>query len=384
MKIACITASAVPSASANSIQAMKVCQALAQLGNEVRLLVPGTPVRLPPNEQHLGGETEAGLLSFYGLSTVFPVEWVPNRSRRAFTWAAVRRAAELRADLVYTWVPQSAVFALLRRSPVILEMHDLPAGRIGPLWYCLFLRLPGRKRIMVITRALQSALDSRYGPHLPPADVILAPNGVEAERFADLPAPEQARRSLGLDEVPSVLCAGHLYTGRGADLFLVLAQELPDARFVWAGGAPRDVDEWRGRAAALGLGNVTFTGFVPNERLPLYLAAADVLLMPYGRNIAISSGGGHSALISSPMKMFEYLAAGRPILASDLPVFREVLDERNAALCPPEDTSAWAEALRDLLANPKKRAALSRRAKADSARYTWVERARRALDGFLG
>ena len=64
MKIACITASAVPSSSANSIQAMKVCQALAQLGNEVTLLVPGTPLRLPPNEQHLshgdasrGGET---------------------------------------------------------------------------------------------------------------------------------------------------------------------------------------------------------------------------------------------------------------------------------------------------------------------------------------
>jgi glycosyltransferase involved in cell wall biosynthesis len=214
--------------------------------------------------------------------------------------------------------------------------------------------------------------------------VILAPNGVEAERFADLPAPDEARRIVGLDEAPTVLCAGHLYPGRGADLFLALARSLPEARFAWVGGAPADVDEWRARASALGLANAGFTGFVPNERLPLYLAAADVLLMPYGRNIAISSGGGNSALISSPMKMFEYLAAGRPILASDLPVFREVLDERNAALCPPEDTSAWAQALRDLLANPKKRAALSLQAKADSARYTWVERARRALDGFLG
>ena len=84
------------------------------------------------------------------------------------------------------------------------------------------------------------------------------------------------------------------------------------------------------------------------------------------------------------MKMFENLAAGRPILASDLPVFHEVLNERNAALCPPEDASAWAQALHDLLANPKKRAALSLQAKADSARYTWVGRARRALDKFPG
>jgi len=380
MKIVCITASAVPSSSANSIQAMKACQALAQLGHEVTLLVPAPPEFSEFEATERGG----ALLSFYGLSTGFPVKWLPNASRRAFTWAAVGRAGAIQADMVYTWVPQSAVFALLRRLPAILELHDLPAGRIGPLWHRLFLWLPGRKRIMIITRALQSALDQVYGAHLPPADVILAPNGVEAERFADLPAPDEARRLVGLDEAPTVLCAGHLYPGRGADLFLALAQSMPEARFAWVGGAPADVDEWRGRASALGLGNAGFTGFVPNERLPLYLAAADVLLMPYGRNIAISSGGGNSALISSPMKMFEYLAAGRPILASDLPVFREVLDERNAALCPPEDTSAWAQALRDLLANPKKRAALSLQAKADSARYTWVERARRALDGFLG
>jgi len=395
MRIIGITASAVPSSSANSIQAIKACQALAQLGQEVTLFVPGGSSRSLPLAEHRpgtnsqslgvtgGGSESDDLRLLYGLTTSFSVEWLPASSRRAFTWEAVRRAAALHTDLVYTWAPQSAVFAILRRLPVILELHDLPAGRIGPLWYGLFLRLPGRKRIMVITRALQSALEFRYGGHLPPADVILAPNGVEPGRFADLPTPQDARRLLGLHEASTALCAGHLYPGRGADLFLALAGSLPEVRFVWAGGVPAAVDEWRARALALGLENVVFTGFVPNERLPLYLAAADVLLMPYGRNIAISSGGGNSALISSPMKMFEYLAAGRAILASDLPVFREVLDERNAVLCPPEDPPAWTQALSDLLANPKKCAALAARAKTDSARYTWLERARRALDGFV-
>jgi glycosyltransferase involved in cell wall biosynthesis len=329
----------------------------------------------------MGVEEERGdLRSHYGLTAAFPVEWLSGQSRRAFTWLAVSRAARLGADLVYTWVPQSAVFSLLRGFPVILELHDLPAGRIGPLWYRLFLRLPGKKRVMVITRALISALEAAYGVQLAPADVILAPNGVELERFADLPSASEARRLIGLPDAPTVLCAGHLYAGRGAELFLVLAGALPEARFLWVGGSPEEADTWQARAS--GLGNVTFTGFIANDRLPLYLAAADVLLMPYARNIAISSGGGNSALISSPMKMFEYLAAGRPILASDLPVFREVLDERNAALCPPEDTDTWTQALRDLLANPKKCEALSAQARADSARYTWVARAQRALDGF--
>lgn len=378
MKIVCISASAVPSSTANSIQAMKACHALAQLGHGVRLLVPSLPA---PRGRGDGSES---LSSFYGLSTPFQVEWLSGSPRRFFTWRALRRAAQLRTELVYTWVPQSAVFALLHRLPVILELHDLPAGRVGPMWYRLFLRLPGKKRIMVITRALISALDEVYGTHLPPSNVILAPNGVEAERFVNLPSPPEARHLTGLPEAPTVLCAGHLYAGRGADLFLKLAGALPQTRFVWAGGSPEDVEAWRARASSRSLVNVAFLGFVPNEQLPLYLAAADVLLMPYARSIAISSGGGNSALISSPMKMFEYLAAGRPILASDLPVFREVLNESNAALCPPEDAATWAVTLCDLLDNPKKREALSAQARADSARYTWVERARRALDGFVG
>jgi glycosyltransferase involved in cell wall biosynthesis len=382
MNITCISASQVPSSTANSMQTMKACQALVQLGHEVRLVVPA-PLRLPPDSANLGGEKERDdIRSHYGLMAGFPVEWLSGGSRRVFTWRAVGRAASLRADLVYTWVPQSAVFALLRGFPVVLELHDLPAGRVGPLWYRLFLYLPGKKRVLVITRALISALEAAYGDHLAPADVILAPNGVDPERFADLPAPREARRLLGLPEAPTVLCAGHLYAGRGADLFLALAGALPETRFLWAGGSPEDVEAWRRRAQEGALGNVTFTGFIANERLPMYLAAADVLLMPYARSIAVSSGGGNSALISSPMKMFEYLATGRPILASDLPVFREVLDERNAALCPPEDTAIWTRALRDLLANPKKCEALSVQARADSQRYTWVARAQRALDGF--
>lgn len=236
--------------------------------------------------------------------------------------------------------------------------------------------------MLVITRALRTALDDAYGALLPDGDVILAPNGVEAERFADLPAPQQARRSAGLPEATTVLCAGHLYAGRGADLFLRLAGELPKAQFVWVGGTPGDVEQWRVRASAQGLENANFTGFIPNQQLPLYLAAADVLLMPYEHTIAISSGGGNSALISSPMKMFEYLATGRAIMASDLPVFREVLSDSNAVLVPAEDAAAWSESLRTLLRDDARRSKLAAQARADSLRYTWVARASHALEGF--
>ena len=161
--------------------------------------------------------------------------------------------------------------------------------------------------------------------------------------------------SLNLPEIPTVLCTGHLYAGRGADLFLRLAEKFPHASFVWVGGRPADVETWKGRAAHLT--NVIFTGFVPNERIPLYQSAADVLLMPYGRAVTTSSGG-NTAEICSPMKMFEYMAAGRAILSSDLPVLHEVLDETMAVFCPLEETDAWESALGGLLGDPQHRQTL--------------------------
>ena len=377
MKIVCISASQVPSNSANSIQTMKATHALAKLGHDVTLIVP---VVEEPGSASREWNT---LARFYGLSTQFKIEWLPTPSRRLFSLSAVRRAKSLKPALLYVWPLQSAVLGPLHNLPTILEMHDLPSGRVGPFYYSYFRDLAGHKRITVITQALQKELNKNYGNVFPAKDVVLAPNGVELERFANLPQAATARRHLGLQEAPTVVCAGHLYEGRGMGLFLKLAKRMKDVRFVWAGGRPEDVDHWKTQAITQGASNALFTGFVLNEQLPLYQAAADILLMPYGKEIGISSGKGNSAAISSPMKMFEYLATGRAIVASDLPVFHEVLNEKNAIFCTPDKVLDWEGALRGLLDNPKRGEQLGAQAREDAKKYSWTERARRILDGFI-
>jgi glycosyltransferase involved in cell wall biosynthesis len=371
MKIACISASQVPSDSANSIQVMKVCQAFAQLGHATHLLVPAgsaTPV------------SDQEFLDHYGLHTAFPVEHLPARNRRTFPWTAVNRARALHTDLVYAWPVPAATLGLLAGLPVMLEMHDIPRGLFGPLWYRFFLALPGKKRLLPITAALHHALEGRYGPPRR-GDALIAPDGVDLERYEALPDAETARRRLGLPAGLTVGCTGHLYPGRGADLFLDLAAAFPQVNFLWVGGRPADVDEWRQRASAARLDHVAFAGFVPNARLPLYQAAAEVLLMPYGRAVTTSSGG-NTAKICSPMKMFEYMASGRAILTSDLSVLHEALDETCAVFCPPEDMQAWRNALSSLLADRERRKTLAQNARNRATQYAWVERARRTLRGF--
>jgi glycosyltransferase involved in cell wall biosynthesis len=373
MNIVCISASKVPSSTANSIEVMKVCQALVQLGHQVHLLVPGShPVDWEVLARH------------YGLMDDFPVEWMPADTRLKrydFSIKAVRRARALRADAVYVWPPQAAFLALWVGLPVLLELHDRPEGKLGPQVFGAILRHKGPKRILSITKALASYIEHTFNYWFAPGELVITPNGVDLERFENLPQPEEARRLLSLEEKPTAGYTGHLYPGRGMELLEGLALRFPQVQFLWVGGRPKDVDQWRFRLYQQEIENVRLFGFVENSRLPLYQAAADFLLMPYERTITGSSGG-NSAPFCSPMKMFEYMACGRAIITSDLPVIREVLDESRALFCPPEDLDAWSAAFHRLLHDPQARLALGSSARAAAGNFTWIERARKSLEGF--
>jgi glycosyltransferase involved in cell wall biosynthesis len=373
MKIACISASKVPSDTANSIQAMKACQALQQTGHQVTLLVPG--------KETLDWQAAE---AHYGLITPFQVERVPTDprwKRYDFAWRAVRRARELGADLVYAWPPQAALMAAWQGMPVLLELHGEPEGRLGPWVLDRFLNARGKKRLLPITQALLERIERRYGLRLPPEEAVIVPNGVDLERYASLPEAQEARRMLGLPQKVTAGYTGHMYPGRGMELLFSLAQRFPEVSFLWVGGRPEDVQAWQKRLEAQGLTNVTLTGFVENSRLPLYQAAADILMMPYELRIEGSSGG-NSVEICSPMKMFEYMAAGRAILSSRLPVIAEVLDEGSARLAAPEDVEAWTQALEEMLADQPGREKQAEAARALVEQYTWKRRAQRALEGF--
>ena len=372
MNICVISTAQIPSTTANSIQVMKACQAMAQNGHNLRLLVPGQGQTAWPE-----------LARLYGLNTSFAIEWLPfnpRLRRNDFALKAARQA--IGADLVYTWTVQSAVAALLSSQPTLLEVHDVPTGRLGPLWLRMFLRLPGKKCLVLITLALRRALEAQLKRPLPANQLVIAPNGVEPERYQGLPTAPAARAQLGLPQQITVGCTGHLYAGRGAELFLGLAARFPQASFVWVGGREADVTAQRTRAQQAGLSNVTFTGFIPQADVPLSQAAADILLMPYGRSIAGSSGG-NSADICSPMKLFDYLAAERAILSSDLPVIREILDDSSAAFAAPEDLASWSTALARLLAEPNLRASLSAHSAEKALQYSWRSRQGHCLDGLL-
>lgn len=388
MKIAVIAPTEIPARRANTMQVMKMTQALAQIGHEVFLLAPKTAQNL--SSPGAGNWDE--LARHYGLRVPFPVERLPAspRLRRYdFSWRGVRWARRWRAELIYTRLPQAAALASQLGFPAILEIHDLPQGALGPQLLRWFLSGPGARRLVVITQALLTDLQARFGLTADSPLVVIAPDGVDLERYAGLPQPEAARRALAQGEGAEWRVAlrverftagytGHLYPGRGVEMLLALAARLPEVNFLVVGGEPGDVERLRQYALSARLHNLLLTGFVPNAELPRYQAACDVLLMPYQRRVAASSGGDIARYLS-PMKLFEYLACGRPIISSDLPVLQEVLTSENAILLPGDDPDAWVAALQRLVGDPGLRQRLADRAQQDARQYTWEARARKIL-----
>jgi glycosyltransferase involved in cell wall biosynthesis len=372
MKIAVITNSRIPSLTANSIQAMKVTQALMQLGHEIRMFAP----------REAETATRETLLAHYGLRLAPDLELLPSDrlfKRFDFIVHAQRAAKRFNADLIYTWLPQSAVLALWMGYPAVLEMHADVAGRMGAWWLRQFWKAKGRKLMTVTTSALRTALERSTKLQFKNESLLVAPNGVELEKYDGLPSPEEARRQLNLPEGPTVGFTGHIYPGRGADLLFELAKQMPNVNFLWVGGTPELVTFWKNKLTEAGMQNVTMTGFVKHESIPLYQAASDILLMPYSRSISASSGQDIAEVIN-PMKMFEYMAAGRAIVCADLDVIREVLNEENAVFCQPGDVGEWKVVIESLLENESRRHKLGGQARKDVEQLTWVKRAEKIME----
>ena len=373
MKIAYIATSNIPSSTANSIQVMKVCQALKLNGDEPHLFIPG---RGELNWDELKRQ--------YGLSVQFQITRIPSLKffrRFDFIFKALNAARRARAEVVYTRMLWVARFAQLQRMPVILELHDVPAGRFGRNLFKAYLRSTSPTKTVLITHALGRVIESRFNLTIPESTQIIAPDGVDLERYQHLPAPAQARKTLGLKETLTAVYTGGFYKGRGLELLLELAIAFPQVEFLWVGGRPDAVSEWQTIIETKGVENIHLTGFVPNENLPLFQAAADILLMPFSRSVAGSSGG-NTADVCSPMKMFEYMAAGRTTLTSELPVLREVLNDENAMFYTPEDFADLKEKFALLINDSGLRDRLASQARKDVLQHSWQERMRKILTSF--
>ncbi|CAA9369305.1 MAG: Glycosyltransferase, partial [uncultured Gemmatimonadetes bacterium] len=330
MKLAYLSGSSIPSRYANSVHVMKMCQAFARAGAEVTLYARG------PAGQ------EAEDFAWYGVEPVFGmVKWRKpfftwNRHRAYTRFVARDVARRPLPDLFYSRRAESLAAVAHLGVPLVFEAHEPPrdAERTRVL-QGIFDR-PNFVRLVSISHALAREYLRRF-PSLEPARIVVAPDG------ADLPA---ALPTFAHDRTPGEpLRAGYvgqLYPGKGMETIAALATRMPDVEFSVVGGKESQIARWKRECPSP---NLRFHGFVPHGALDEIVERFDVLLAPYLERVT-AQGKSDVGEWMSPLKLFEYMAAGRPIVCSDLPVLREVMeDRRNCLLAPPGDPEAWAAAL---------------------------------------
>ncbi|NUN06088.1 MAG: glycosyltransferase family 4 protein [Bdellovibrio sp.] len=375
MNICYIAKTAVPSSTAESIYVMQMCQAYASLGHQVTLMVPNQPAKVD-----LGGKD---VFTFYGLRHRFAIRKIPLRQWCPDTLGhgmlLPLTISSTRPDVVHSRSLAPAWgLANLFRLPTIFEIHNAPSPNAWPKR--LFDRLMTSQYLQALV-VLTQALADHVKPMLPKRTrVLVAPDGVDAEWLARPNSPEAARAELGLslEKRRIVVYTGHLYRGRGIELIIELAQKMSDHLFLIVGGRETDIAHYRQQTGRLE--NFCLAGFKPPAQIITYLQAADALLMPYADKVEVA-GGGDTSSFCSPMKMFEYMAAGRPILSSSLPVLREVLqDGINGILLPYNEPQRWMEALQRLQQDNKLAEALGHQARLDVQQYTWDKRVQKILE----
>lgn len=388
MRILYLSESMLASDGADSVHVMRMASAMQRIGHDVILW--GWRGDLEDSEIHAHYGIDRALHVIRadiadrqlrddaagGFGPLTRARWLATR-----LWderAAIQEViAEHRPDLVYArnllalaWVP--------RDIPVVLETHRPPLDRLRRTLERRL--LAGRVRRLVV---ISDALRGRYQAVLPDlrADVLVAHDAADDPLVDGQQTAILGPAGRGVLRIGHV---GHLYAGRGGELLIEVARRLPSIELHFVGGTPGDVA--RLLALAADLPNVHLHGHRPPSELPRWYASFDVLVAPYQRAVAVRGGAGDTSGFMSPMKLFEYLAWGRPIVFSDLPVLREVLeDRRNALLVAPDDVAAWTAAIQLLQDDPELAARIGAAARADFlASYTWDLRAARVLGDLDG
>lgn len=377
MKIFYIVNARIPTEKAHGVQIMKMCEAFANLGVDIRLVLPWRSgvkkidpfahynirknfsiVYLPIIETYALGYVGfiIGSLSFTIVSLLYGLAM---RIRRNTNSGQVIFYSRDQDQFSFT-----SFFCGLR--PYFFEVHGYK--RKSVLHHILFKKAAG---VIATNSFIKEKLLENF-PFLKNR-TTLEPNGVDVKIFNTLDKNE-ARKKLLLDvNKKIVVYAGHFYEWKGVEALVEVAERmLEDVQVCLVGGNDEDMERLKKKLPSA-MKRVHFPGHRPYAEIPLWFAAADALV------ITGTSKDANSVHYTSPIKLFEYLAANRPIVAVDSPAVRDIVSSQEVYFYEPDSTESLRETLTEVLNNPTEAAVKATRAHAKSQQYDWGKRAERIL-----
>jgi glycosyltransferase involved in cell wall biosynthesis len=352
---------------------MKMCQAFSDNGHEVVLLAPDMKSEYEKNVNDI--------YKFYGVKKNFEIIklWHPDLKGGAFFYLLgifFYLFFNKKFDLVYGRFLQGCYIATLLKNKVIFESHApiFEDKKHKLIVYKKLIRNKYFKKMIVISKALKNMYLKKG--YLNNTKIQVAHDGAdEVKNF------NSKIQLLGCKNNLKVGYVGHLYKGKGMEVVASLAKKVDDDTEIHIiGGLEKDIKLWREKIINK---NIYFYGFVPPKEVGDYINAMDVCLLP-NQKIVLPYGAEplnknfNISTFTSPLKLFEYMSHKKAIIASDLPVIREILNEKNSILVKCDDIKSWINSIQKLK-NFKNRDTIAKQALIEFYNYTWKNRAMRVL-----
>ncbi len=371
MKIFYIANVRLPTERAHGFQIMKMCEAFSENGAEVELVIPDLKNPEIKDEAFIYYDVEPTFSlrrikssDFLGRTLYFGrvLFWIDR-----LMFMVKLLVTHLPAgSIIYTRDPIFLTLFSKKKHKFILELHSIPTFR----WFWSF----GARRassIFVLTDIMKREL-IEIG--FKKDTIFISPDGVTPEDFNVNISKAKAREKLGLPvDKKIILYTGHLYSWKGAMTIAEAAKEFgDDFLFVFVGGVDLELSQFKKDYGAFS--NIKMVPFQKHSVIPKYLAAADILTIPNSGKSKISTS------YTSPLKLFEYMASNRPIVASDLPSLREILNEANCFFAKPDDSKSFAEEIKKVINDKDMAEKVAINAYETVKKYTWDNRAKNILN----
>jgi len=308
------------------------------------------------------------------------MQYIELRTPKSYilSYKCLRFIKDKKIDYIYTREPRLLFFIQLYNKlffhlkyKIIYEAHTMADGSKTEK---IIEKIVSKSvnYLILITNYLKENYPKVY--NCKQAKILVSPDAVDLAEFDINISQDEARKKLGLPQDRQiVLYTGHLYKWKGVDTLIEASRLLDKNILIYiVGGIRQDVEAYQAKYADYA--NVKFAGHKPHQEIPFWLKAADVLVLPNSGKEKIS------LLYTSPLKMFEYMASKRPMVASDLPSLREILNESNCLFCHPDDPGSLADSLKKVFEDKELADQISQQAFRDVDNYTWEKRVESVLD----
>ncbi len=367
MKLLYIANIRLPTDKAHGIQIMKTCEAIAKNGISVTLVVPKRINNIHDNP-----------FVFYNCDRNFTIKYLPNLDLtylgkygvrlHSFTFSIISVTYALfnRHDLVYSRDEMPLVVSSFVYKKCIWEVHDAR----GNIFMAMLLRRV--YALVTISNGLRDLYNDKFKGNKP---ILVAPDGVDIKDFNIHLSKDDCRKILGLSlESKIILYTGSLLKWKGIDTLAQSVKDLSsDTIILFVGG---NTDAQREFKKLYHDERIVMISQQPPQIIPYYMKSADILVLPNSAKEKVSRA------YTSPMKLFEYMASQRPIIASKLKSICEILDDNNSILIEADNSEELALNIKRIISDKYLEKKIVEKAFKDVQRYDWYNRGA-SIAGFL-